>query len=71
MDPELKEIEEWEAAALVAIEAWERQRDHKRCRGEEEEDGDEMQKRRHVEELRQQVRQEAATKRAAADAKKK
>ena len=46
MDPELKEIEEWEAAALVAIEAWERQRDHK-------------------------VRQEAATKRAAADAKKK
>ena len=70
MDPELKEIEEWEAAALVAIEAWDRQRDHKRRHGEEQ-DHDEMQKRRHVEELRQQVRQEAATKRAAADAKKK
>ena len=53
MDPELKEIEEWEAAALVAIEAWERQRDHKRRRGAEQ-DRDEMQKRRHVEELQQQ-----------------
>ena len=72
VDPELAEIEEWEAAALAAtIEAFERQslqEMHKRRRVEEL-DREEMHKRRRVEELQQQLRQEAAARRAA-DARK-
>src|SRR4051795_6560817 len=65
-DPaELEEIEQWEAAALEALEIYERQRDHKRRR-EEELDPEEMQKRQRVEEHKQQVRQEAAARRVAA-----
>ena len=76
-DPELAWNEQWEAAALAAtIEAFERQRleaepMEKRRRGEElEAEAMEMHKRRRVEELEQQQRQEAAARRAAANARK-
>ena len=72
VDPELAEIEEWEAAALAAtIEAFERQslQEMHKWRRAEELDREEMHKRRRVEELQQQLRQEAAARRAA-DARK-
>ena len=71
------EIEEWELAALAAtIEAFERQRlkaepMEKHRRGEElEAEAMEMHKRQRVEELEQQQRQEAATRKVAANARK-
>ena len=80
VDPQLVEIEEWEEAALAAlaatIEAFERQRlepepMEKRHRDEEvEAEAMEMHKRRRVEEREQQLRQEAATRKAAANARK-
>ena len=76
-DPELAENEQWEAAALAAtIEAFERQwleaeSMEKHRRDEElEAEAMEMHKRRRVEELTQQQRQEAAARRAAANARK-
>ena len=76
-DPELVENEQWEAVALAAtIEAFERQRleaepmeNHRRDE-ELEAEAMEMHKRRRVEELKQQQRQEAAARRVAANARK-
>ena len=85
MDPQLAEIEEWEAAALAAtIEAFERQKleeteameevDQRTQRRHERQHHElhreEMHKRRHVEELQQQLRQEEATRKTAANARK-
>ena len=82
VDPQLAEIEEWEATALAAtIEAFERQQledmeeveqrtQRHRERAHHELHREEMHKRRHVKELEQQLRQEEATRKAAANARK-
>ena len=61
------EIEEWEAAGLVAMEEFERtQRKQSRCEREHHElQREEMQKRLRVEEVEQQLRQEVATRKTA------
>ena len=61
------EIEEWEAAGLLAMEEYERtqRKQSRREREHHELYREEMHKRRRVGELEQQLRQEAATKKAA------
>ena len=66
------EIEEWEAAGLLAMEEYERtqRKQSRREREHHELQREEMQKRRRVEELEEQLRQEAVTRKAAAKARK-
>ena len=64
------EIEEWEAAALVAMEEVEQRTQRRREREHHDLHREDMHKRRHVEELEQQLRQEAATRKVAANVRK-
>ena len=66
------EIEEWEAAGLLAVEEYERtqRKQSRREREHHELQREEMQKWRRVEELEEQLWQEAVTRKAAAKARK-